>query len=106
VQNGGGQRLENRGEVARIWGWNALFKADVEGVERQGTPLTHQEAAGGSARGDGLGRPRQWWGRCSEGVRGAQKGRKMFLFSTSSLRLGVWWVIPGGLVREIGRPDL
>jgi hypothetical protein len=23
------------------------FKADVEGVERQGTPLTHPEAAGG-----------------------------------------------------------
>jgi hypothetical protein len=27
----------------------------------------------------------------------------MLLFSTSSLRLGVWWVIPGGLVRELGR---
>jgi hypothetical protein len=30
----------------------------------------------------------------------------MLLFSTSSLRLGVWWVIPGGLVCEIGRPYL
>jgi hypothetical protein len=30
----------------------------------------------------------------------------MLLFSTSSLRLGVWWVIPDGLVCEIGRPYL
>jgi hypothetical protein len=30
----------------------------------------------------------------------------MLLFSTSSLRLGVWWAISAGLVCEIGRPDL
>jgi hypothetical protein len=36
----------------------------------------------------------------------SQEGRKMLLFSTSSLRLGVWWVIPGGLVRKIARPNL
>ena len=58
------------------------------------------------ARGGGLGRPRWWWGRCSEVMRSAQGGRKMLLFSTSSLRLGVWWVIPGGLVRKIARPNL
>jgi hypothetical protein len=42
-------------------------------------------------------------GRCSEVMRSAQGGRKMLLFSTSSLRLGVWWVVPGGLVRKIAR---
>jgi hypothetical protein len=30
----------------------------------------------------------------------------MLLFSTSSLRLGVWWVMPCGLVRKIARPSL
>jgi hypothetical protein len=56
--------------------------------------------------GGGLGRPMWWWGRCSEVMmRSAQGGRKVLLFSTSSLRLGVWWVTPGGLVRKIARPN-
>jgi hypothetical protein len=45
--------------------------------------------------------------RRSEAVmRSAPGGQKMLLFLTSSLRLGVWWVIPGGLVRNIARPNL
>jgi hypothetical protein len=45
--------LQNgRVEVAGYGGaWNVRFKADVGGVERQGAPLMHPEAAGGWVRG-------------------------------------------------------
>jgi hypothetical protein len=84
------------------------FKADVGGVERQGAPLVHPEAAGGcGARERGLvGSTKVVVGQVLEVMRSDQGGRKMLLFSTSSLRLGVWWVIPGGLVRKIARPNL
>jgi hypothetical protein len=87
------------------------FKADVGVIEWQGAPLMHPEAAGGcEARERGrVGSTKVVAGQVLGGdemMRSAQGGRKMLLFSTSSLRLGVWWVIPAGLVREIARPGL
>jgi hypothetical protein len=32
--------------------------------------------------------------------------KNAFVFDFLLLRLGVWWVIPGGLVRKIARPNL
>jgi hypothetical protein len=87
MQNGGGQGLENRAEVAGYGGgMHVRFKADVGGVEWQGAPPMHPEAAGGCearemGRVGSLGRrPRWWWGRCSEVMRSAQGGRKCFFF--------------------------
>jgi hypothetical protein len=86
------------------------FKADVGGVERQGAPLMHPEAAGGCEAREGgrVGSTKVVVGQVLGGdeIRDHQGGRKMLLFSTSSLRLGVWWVTPGGLVRKIARPSL
>jgi hypothetical protein len=85
------------------------FKADIEGVERQGTPLTHPEAAAGGCRvreGGRVGSTKAVVGQVLGGGEMSSKRSKNTLFSTSSLRLGVWWVIPDGLVCEIGRPEL
>jgi hypothetical protein len=68
----------------------------------------HPEAAGGcEARERGrVGSTKVVVGQVLGDDEISQEGRKMLLFSTSSLRLGVWWVIPGGLVRKIARPNL
>jgi hypothetical protein len=85
------------------------FKADVECVEeRQGTPLTYPEAAGG-CRVREVGRVGLIKVVVSQALGGGEMSserKKKLLFSTSSLRLGVWWVVPASLVCEIGRPGL
>jgi hypothetical protein len=84
------------------------FKADVGGVEQQGISLTHPAATGGCRVREGgrVGSTKTVMGQVLGGGEMGLKRSKNAFFLTSSLRLGVWWVIPDGLVCEIGRPDL
>ena len=64
-------------------------------MEWQGAPLVHPEAAGGcEARERGrVGSTKVVVGQVLGGDEISSERPKMLLFSTSSLRLGVWWVI-------------
>jgi hypothetical protein len=86
------------------------FKADVEGVERQGAPLTHPEAAGGCTVREGgrVGSTKAVMGQVLGGGEVSSKRSTSafvfdFLFAFGRL---VGDVIPDGLMCEIGRPDL
>jgi hypothetical protein len=76
------------------------LKADVGGMEWQGAPLVHPEAAGGCGGREG--------GRVgsTKVVVGQVLGGDEISSERPKNALGVWWVIPAGLVRKIARPGL